>query len=117
MGQDNELMEKRVFQRINVDFPVEIRQPGADVVINAKCRDIAAAGIGLVVDRQMPLNKNLMVKLQIPDERQPYSVRARAVWSQEIESGIWRTGLNFKDIEFFKHWRIFRLPGVRRPVF
>lgn len=117
MGTSKENIEKRIFQRIDVEFPVGVRDPRTNKVISGKCRDVAAGGISLVTDKQVLLKRNLIVEFRLPDERQPYSVRASGIWNKEIKDGLWQMGLSFKDINLLKHWRIFRLPGVRKPIF
>ena len=115
--QDNLDSDKRIFQRTRVQFPIEVIDPQRRAPVNAKCADISAGGIGLVTEKQIPIGKTVNLSLQLPDTRQSYNVRAKAVWEQEIGKGLWRMGLSFHDIELFKHWRIFKLPGVRKPIF
>ncbi|MDP8260119.1 MAG: PilZ domain-containing protein [Candidatus Gygaella obscura] len=109
--------ERREFERIDVSFPVEIEPKKGAKRIKAEARNICGAGMAVVLKKKIPLKDDVRLILQIPDNRQPYSIYGKVAWVQDAPEGQNVLGVGFHSVDLFRLWRIFRLPEVRKPMF
>ncbi len=109
--------ERREFERIDVSFPVEIETKKGAERIKGEARNICGAGMAVVLKKNTPLKDDVRLILQIPDNRQPYSIYGKVAWTQDAPEGQNVMGVGFHSVDLFRLWRIFRLPEVRKPMF
>lgn len=99
--------DRRIFERFDVDFPVEIKHPIAQMTTNARCCDASASGIGLFTEERLLPSTNLQIQLEIPDGHAPFQSSARIVWSRQVQEDRWHSGLEFMRINLMALRRIF----------
>ena len=97
--------DRRIFERFEVDFPVEIKQPIAQAKGKSWCCDVSASGIGMFTEEALIPGTNLELSLDIPDGHSPFQSSARVVWSRQVQEDRWHSGLEFARIN---------LMGLRR---
>jgi hypothetical protein len=109
--------DRRIFERVDVKFPVDIKYHEGKKDIKCQCSNIGASGIGVICNAKLPQDKDVKVTMYIPDSHEPQSMYAKVAWTKDGTVGLEFSGLNLDSVDLFKFWRIFRLPGVRKPVF
>jgi len=99
--------DRRMFDRFAVDFSAEINTPTGEESAYAQCRDVSAAGAGLLTQERLVPNKSMEITLGIPDGREPFRGLGRVIWSKKVQESKWRSGLEFKTVDFMGLRRIF----------
>ncbi len=99
--------DRRLFERFEVDFPVEVKQPVAQEEQERRCRDVSASGMGMFSEEALIPGTNLELSLAIPDNRAPFQGLAKVIWSNQIQENRWRSGLEFVKIDFMGLRKIF----------
>lgn len=99
--------DRRMFDRFEVDFSAEIKRPQLEASSFAQCCDISAAGVGLFTDEKLNSKTELELWLGIPNGHPPFRGLARVIWSKQVQEDKWRTGLEFKTVDFMGLRRIF----------
>lgn len=100
--------ERRMFERFEVSFPMEFKQPGGQEISLAKCCDISAGGIGLFSQKRIVPNTLLEISLGIPDGRPPLRCLAYVIWSRQVKEDKWRLSLEFRKVDFMGISRVLR---------
>ena len=99
--------DRRMFERFDVDFPVEIKQPASQMGKGVQCCDVSASGAGLFTQEQIMPRTGLELSLAIPDGHKPFRGLARVIWSNQVQETKWRTGVEFERVDFMGLRRIF----------
>jgi len=99
--------DRRIFDRFEVDFSAEFKIPAEEESAYAQCRDISAAGVGLLTEERLVPNRKMEIWLGIPDGREPFRGLAQVIWSKKMQENKWRSGLEFKTVDFMGLRRIF----------
>lgn len=105
--------DRRIFERFAVDFSAGIKQRGAQASNFARCCDISAAGVGLLVEEKLIYNTHLEIWLGIPNGHSPFRGLARVIWSKQVQEHKWRSGLEFNTVDFMRIRRIFKTRPVK----
>ena len=98
--------DRRLFQRIPVDFPVRFKTEGQEG--KGFCWDISAAGVGIFSQERLASRERLDLWLQIPDQHDPLNLSGEVIWVKETEPKTWRAGIAFSKIQLMALSRIFR---------
>jgi hypothetical protein len=80
--------DRRIFERINMSFPVRFLDPTSGLEGEAETVDISANGLGFVTSKDLSAHTPLEMWLDIPDNRAPLYTRGEVVWSQFLPNGI-----------------------------
>ena len=99
--------DRRMFDRFEVDFSVEIKQPDGQESNYAQCCDVSAGGVGLYTEERLNHQTKLELWLGIPDGHAPFRGLARVIWSKRVQEEKWRSGLVFEEVDFMGIRRIF----------
>ena len=99
--------DRRMFDRFEVDFSVELKQPDGQKRAYAQCCDVSAGGVGLYTEAELMPQAKLELWLGIPDGHPPFRGLARVVWSKQVQEEKWRSGLTFEEVDFMDIRRIF----------
>jgi c-di-GMP-binding flagellar brake protein YcgR len=102
--------ERRIFERFEADFPVEIERLGLEENEQGQCCDISAGGIGMLTDDGLIPNTVLRILLCFSDARPPLRSSARVIWSKQVQQQRWRSGLKFTRVDLMGLRRIFEKP-------
>ena len=105
--------ERRIFVRVNTDFPVKITHPIAQLVTDAQCCDASAAGVGLITENRLLPATSLKLQLRIPNGHAPFESLARVVWSKQVQENKWRSGLEFAQINLMAMRRVYEKADIK----
>jgi len=117
MEESSLAKDRRIFERVDVKFPVEITPQQEKKSIKCQCFNIGGAGIGVVCKDKLSRDQDVKVTLHIPDNRGPQNLVAKVAWTKNGTVGLQFSGLSFDSVDLLKFWRVFRLPDVRKPIF
>jgi hypothetical protein len=101
--------ERRIFERLEVDFPVKFSylegaKEGMGRIIN-----ISATGGGVIVtNEQLPIAAVLDMWLHIPDNKEPLRTKGEVVWSIVSAPGVYKAGVKFDKVDFMGISRVLR---------
>lgn len=91
------MSNKRKDPRVGCLVPVEGKQTGP--FGESKTVDFSKGGIGFVSRRQVPLNKEIAIQLDLSEEGNPALVMGRVKWVQRIqETENFRIGVSFETM-------------------
>ena len=99
--------ERRKFDRFEVDFTAEIKPVGRVENDFALCCDVSPEGAGLLTDQELTPDTELEILLGIPDGHAPLRSFGRVIWSQKVQEDKWRSGVEFKSVDFMGIRRVF----------
>lgn len=74
--------DRRVFARIDAEFPLRFLDPVNSREGAAETLDISANGIGFITNEDLSVNTRLEMWLDIPDQHEPLYTRGEVVWSK-----------------------------------
>lgn len=99
--------DRRVFERIDIKFPVRFLDPSSGREGSADATDISANGIGLIVNERLPAMTSLEMWLGIPDQHEPLYTRGEVIWSEsQPGTGEHRVGVRLEKAELMGLARI-----------
>lgn len=88
---------KRRNKRFNCLVPVETQENGA--FGHAKTIDFSRGGLGFICLKELPLNKQVAIELELPGEKQSVIVQGKVRWVEGIAgTEKYRIGLSFENI-------------------
>jgi len=90
---DRRTKDRRIFQRLPVDIKAEYLNMDSGKRGQAKTHDIAANGIGLIVEEELPVSTALNIWLEIPENRNLLCVKGEVIWLKKIEPHKYRAGV------------------------
>jgi hypothetical protein len=95
--EGGETMEdKRIFQRMTAKLNVKYLDLESGREGEARTCDISAKGIGLVSGSELKARAPLEMWLKVPDRDEPLYTRGEVVWSKEVSSTEYRSGINLE---------------------
>lgn len=92
--------DRRVFERIAVDYPVRFKNNTQDKEVKGFCADISASGAGVFCKEKCQLNDKLDLWLELPDRYNPLQLSGEVVWVKEAQPQVWRLGIQFSQVHF-----------------
>ena len=93
----NGFQEKRVDVRFDVPIQVTYLDPDNDYVVQAQAKNISAKGLGLVTNKALIPGTILEVCLQMADNQEKIRRRCKVVWSNSLETGSIRLGVELEE--------------------
>lgn len=103
-----EIGERRLFERMRIDFPAKFVNDNEDIEMKAFCWDFSAGGACVYSNDIMRPKQKLKIWMQIPNRYDSIPVDAEVVWSTQSQPGIWKVGLQFLKIRLLNFWPILR---------
>lgn len=105
------MQERRMFQRFNIEIPVEIHSLDEKKIEGkGKIINISAGGGGMVVTTEYLLpGTPLEMQLFIPDGKPPLNVNAKVIWLKAMEPTVFLAGVQFDKVDFMGMARALRL--------
>lgn len=91
------MAEKRKNERAFCAVPVDGKSGG--IFAETQTVDISQTGLGFVSKHKIPVNREIAVELDLPEEEEPVLVIAKVCWSRQIKgTDQYRIGLNFENM-------------------
>lgn len=111
-GQVNktpEFLEKkrRLFERFSSRFPVKFKDTRHDCSTDIFLRNVSAEGAKIVTRERLYLNDSVSLEVELPDGKDPMTMRGRVVWAKKQDVEVWDVGLKFHKVVFMDLWRIY----------
>lgn len=101
--------DRRIFARFPVKFSLKFMgHNNSQEGLGTAC-DISAKGIGLVTEKELKPKTPLEIWLDIPDRGEPLYTRGEVVWSQMVESNIYKAGINLDKADLMGVARALRV--------
>lgn len=106
--QNKGFEDRRIFQR----FPVSLSLRFLDRSLNkwglAQACDISAKGVGLAIERELPIRTPLEVWLEIPNRGESYYTTGKVAWIEPLELNKYRAGVSLERLDFIGIAQILR---------
>jgi len=102
-----EMLERRVFERIPVNLPVRLIDVDSNRELEATACDASAKGLGIVGNVYLESGNRVELWLNMADKNEPFYSRGTVVWSRPQETGEYRGGISLEKAEFMGLHRIF----------
>ena len=90
--------DRRVFDRFTARFPVKFRDAREDFGTNVFLRDFSADGAKIVTKRNLFVNDNIDLLVELPDGHEPLTVQGKIVWARKTNPANWDAGVKFYKI-------------------
>lgn len=67
---------------------------------NCRCigHNICAGGMNLILDGKLVEDQELSLSFLLPDEKTPFSMNAKVIWSQNLDQDKCHAGIEFENI-------------------
>lgn len=105
--------DRRIFQRLPVEFPLKYLALNTSKEGDARTLDISGNGMGLVTNQELPRHTPVDIWLNIPDNGEPFYAKAEVAWSKS-EANQYRAGVEFKKADFMGLSRVLRIIRERK---
>ncbi len=102
-----EMLERRVFERISIKLPVRLIDVDNNRELEATACDACAKGLGIVGKGYLQSGNRIELWLNMADKKEPFYSRGTVVWSGPQETGEYRGGISLEKAEFMGLHRIF----------
>jgi hypothetical protein len=100
--------DRRVFARLEVNFPLRFVDPYSGRECEGKVVDISANGVGMMTDFGLTEETQLEMWLDIPDHHESLRLQGKVVWSRIVSSRECRMGVLLKGQELLSLGRILK---------
>ncbi len=109
MNQNNQFQEdRRVFERFTTILPVNLIDLDAGEELQAQTFNVSAKGVGVISKKCLKPGNRMELWLKINDGREPFYTKGSVMWSQQQETGRYRSGILLERAELMGMARIFR---------
>ena len=86
-------MERRKHLRYAIALPSKEIDLNSCREANSVTRDICEQGVGILLDRELPLDTPVDVCLEMPDNQEKICVRGKIVWVSAVAQNQYRAGI------------------------
>ncbi len=104
---NEEMLERRVFERIPIKLPVRLIDVDNSRELEATACDACAKGLGIVGGGYLQSGNRVELWLDMADKKEPFYSRGTVVWSGPQETGGYKGGISLEKAEFMGLHRIF----------
>lgn len=109
MNQNNQFQEdRRIFERFTATLPVNLIDLDAGKESQGQTCDVSAKGVGVVGEEYLKPGDRLELWLKIDDGKGPLYTKGSVMWSEQQETGKYRSGILLERAELMGMARIFR---------
>jgi hypothetical protein len=105
---DNNMEDRRIFERFSARFPVKFLTTGGDREGKATTQDISAKGMGMITAEELSVHTPLEMWLQLSEKEEPVYTRGEVVWSKVLDPARFMVGVELEKAELMGVSRIIR---------
>lgn len=98
--------DQRLFGRFPSRFPARFKDTRHDFGTDVYLRNVSAQGARITVKERLYLNDSVTLEVELPDGKEPMTIRGEVVWTKHKDAGMWDAGLKFHKIVLMDMWRI-----------
>jgi len=99
---------RRLFERFSSRYPVKFKDAREDFGTNVHLRNVSAQGANIMTQEQVYLNDSVSLEVELPDGKQPMTIRGEVVWTKKQNTETWDVGLKFHKVVLMDLWRIYK---------
>lgn len=100
--------DKRLFERVEVCFPVRLSKEDSYDCHNTVARDVSAQGVRIRTPQKLSLFDRLSLSVDIPGSSEPLGIDGHVVWTSEESASSWQAGIKFDGPSLMKTGRILK---------
>ncbi len=100
--------ERRLFRRIEANFPVKMLDLVSGKEIEARALDLSAQGLGAMIKEKIEVPSLVRLWLHFPDRKRALSMGGKVVWVKFSSPEVYRLGIEFSQPNFLGLSRVFR---------
>ena len=93
----NGFVEKRSYPRYPISIPVSCFLPETNKTVNTCTCDISAIGVGIIACDELLPGTWLNLCLQMPDNGEKISRKAKVIWSNLMSANSYRVGIKLEE--------------------
>ena len=101
--------DQRVFDRFAARFPAKFKDAREDFGAKVILRDASAEGARIATRDRLFINDKITLEVELPDGKDPMTVKGQVVWSKQRDHNLWDCGLKFHKISLMKMSRLYSL--------
>ena len=121
VGQNNEAYDilnskRRLYERFPSRFPVKFKDTRQDYGTNVHLRNVSAEGASFTTQEHMYLNDGVSLEIELPDGKEPMTLRGEVVWTKKQDTETWDVGLKFHKVVLMDLWRIYKSAEVNSSI-
>jgi hypothetical protein len=98
----------RLFERFPSRFPARFKDTRTDYGTDVYLRNASLGGIKITTKERLYLNDNVALEVELPDGKEPMTLRGEVVWVKSKEPDLWDVGIKFHKIVLMDLWRPFK---------
>jgi len=114
--QNLEARDRRIFERMPVEFPLKYLDLNADKEAEAQTINLSAAGMELTTNKELLRHTPIDIWLIIPDNGEPFYTKGEVIWSNRAEANRYRVGIKLKEVDFMGLSRVSRIVYRRKNI-
>lgn len=95
---EKDASDRRVFERIPIDYPLRFKNSTQDREGRGFCWDISASGLGCYSKDPLTVNDLVDLWIELPEKYNPLHLNGKVVWVKEAEPRVWRSGIEFSEV-------------------
>lgn len=92
-----QFVEKRAYPRYPISIPVSCFLPELNKTVDTCTCDISATGVGIIASDELSPGSWLNLCLQMPDNAEKISRKAKVVWSSMMSANSFRVGIRLEE--------------------
>ncbi|MDD3374279.1 MAG: PilZ domain-containing protein [Candidatus Omnitrophica bacterium] len=87
--------DQRLFDRVNIRFPVRLSRENSHDCCNTVVRDVSAQGVRIYSPEKLSIFDRLSLSVDIPGSSEPLGVDGHVVWASGESTNSWQAGVKF----------------------
>ena len=91
--------DNRIFERFVAHFPMKLKDSSEKFGDNLYLRDASASGARFSSKERMYLYDYINLEVELPEGKQPVSLRGEIVWIKNQDRDMWDVGCKFHEVD------------------
>jgi hypothetical protein len=100
--------DRRIFERFTVSFPARFKDSGHDYGVNVSLRNASAQGAKITTKEHLYTNDSVTLDVELPDCRDPLTIKGQVVWVRSEDPDVWDVGLKFYETDLVHIARLYK---------
>jgi len=105
---NKDYQDQRIFDRVEVRFPVRLSKEDSYDCHNTVVRDVSAQGARVYTPNRLSLFDRLSLSVDLPGSAEPLGIDGHVVWTSNESANSWQAGIKFDGPSLMKTGRILK---------